>query len=266
MPLLSLVSQDGRSKAVISTYGARVLEWQGGGCERLFVPAALARDERAAPHGGIPVLHPQFGFFGPRRKHGLVRDREWEVEQLVSDTVVLRLQLHDASIGNVSYTLKLQVVLSDTALSIDFAVTNTSNEVAEFTCGLHTYLRVDDISGAVLSGLEQTQYLDALEALQLKPAEASALRAPMNVNRVYLQVPPTLNLGDESESLAITQWGFGDTVVWNPGPEQASEFDDLAGDEWRQFLCVEAAQIKPVVQLAGGASWHGGQRLGVLDR
>lgn len=264
MSMIRLRSADGFSTAAVSTHGARVLDWTNAGSPRLFVPAALARDERAAPHGGIPVLHPQFGFFGPGRKHGWVHDREWKVESHGAGAAILRLQLDGASIG-MSYALKLCVSLSDTALRVDLAITNTGSDVAEFTCGLHTYLRVDDIADVVLHGLEKTVYMDALDALILKPAEATPLQAPINVDRVYVQAPKYLQLRSGTSALTMTQAGFGDTVVWNPGAEIARTFTDLADEEWRQFLCVEAAQIKPPVQLAAGASWQGSQVLEVLD-
>ena len=130
---------------------------------------------------------------------------------------------------------------------------------------MHTYLRVDDIARAQLQGLAQAEFLDALDAMTAKPAENGNLRSPINVDRVYVEAPPNLQLDRGDTLLAITQSGFADTVVWNPGAEIAAGFFDLAGDEWRNFLCVEAAQIKPPVQLAAGASWRGSQRLTVLD-
>ena len=265
MPVLQLISPDGRSRAELSTFGARVLRWSNAGRERLFVPAALIDDERAAPHGGVPVLHPQFGFFGPGRKHGLVRDRTWQIERHGPDEAVLRLELAEAEAeAGSTYAVKLHVVLSDNALDIQFKVTNAGANPAEFTCGLHTYLRVDDIANTTLLGLAQTPYLDALDEMALKPEAGVNLRAPINVDRVYVQAPRCLEVNGGTSSLAIKQSGFADTVVWNPGEEVAAGFADLAGDEWRRFLCVEAAQIKPAVQLAAGASWQGSQRLEIL--
>ena len=265
MGILPLVSPDGRSTAAVSTFGARVLRWNCRSRERIFVPALLEHDERAAPHGGVPVLHPQFGLFGPGRKHGVVRDREWEVEDRQPDTVELKLRLDAAEVAAAAYEVRLRVALSDTGLAMELAVTNTGNDPAEFTCGLHTYLRVEDIAEATLQGLEATAYLDALDDLALKPAASVALSSPIDVNRVYVEAPSRLRLADQAASLAITQSGFGDTVVWNPGASNPQEFADLAGDEWRRFLCVEAAQIKPPVQLAAGASWRGSQHLEALD-
>ena len=265
MGILQLTSPDGRATAAVSTFGARVLDWTCRERQRIFVPASLAGDERAAPHGGVPVLHPQFGFFGPGRKHGLVRDREWKVESHRADSATLSVQLGADLAQGASYDVELHVTLSDATLAIELVITNAGNETVEFTCGLHTYLRVDEIADAVLRGLEQTSYLDALDGLAVIAATNEPLLSPINIDRVYAGAPARLQLGCRDASLTITQSGFADTVVWNPGALIAAGFADLADDEWRQFLCVEAAQIKPAVQLAAGARWRGSQVLEVTD-
>ena len=263
MGVIQLVSPDGCSTAAVSTFGARELSRQCRGRERLFVPEALAADERAAPHGGIPVLHPQFGFFGPGRKHGWVRDRAWVHEGGDAHSASFRIALGEADFAEPAHDVSLRVLLSDNALEVQLAVVNREDAASEFTCGLHTYLRVDDIAEATLSGLERTGYLDPLAGLAEAPADAAALHSPINIDRVYVEAPARLHLDDGHEHLAISQSGFGDTVVWNPGAEIARGFSDLVGDEWRRFLCVEAAQIKPPLVLAPGATWRGSQRLEV---
>lgn len=213
-----------------------MLSWQCRGRERIFVPEALAADERAAPHGGISVLHPQFGFFGPGRKHGLVRDRERIHEGGDAHSASLRIVLGDAAFAEHAHDISLRVMLSDDAHEVQLIVVNREDAASEFTCGLHTYLRVDDIAEVTLSGLESTAYLNALAGLAETPAEAASLHSPINVDRVYGEAHALLELDDGRERLAIAQSGFGDTVVWNPGAEIACGFSDLDGDEWRRFL------------------------------
>ena len=50
-----------------------------------------------------------------------------------------------------------------------------------------------------------------------------------------------------------------DVVVWNPGPD--ADIADLPGDEWRRFVCVEAAAVELPVTLAPGAEWIGWQAI-----
>lgn len=72
-----------------------------------------------------------------------------------------------------------------------------------------------------------------------------------------------LALHDHSEgvsrSLLIQHQGFADAVVWNPGAEHG--LADLPGESWREFVCIEAAQIEQPVSLPPGEEWLGRQRL-----
>jgi glucose-6-phosphate 1-epimerase len=49
--------------------------------------------------------------------------------------------------------------------------------------------------------------------------------------------------------------------VWNPGAERAAALSDLDAGGYRNFLCVEAANIGVPVRLGPGAEWRGRQRL-----
>jgi D-hexose-6-phosphate mutarotase len=52
-------------------------------------------------------------------------------------------------------------------------------------------------------------------------------------------------------------------VVWNPGPKTSAQFADLLPDDHRSFVCIEAAEIRPVT-LAPGQRWTGSQTVTVL--
>jgi glucose-6-phosphate 1-epimerase len=61
--------------------------------------------------------------------------------------------------------------------------------------------------------------------------------------------------------LTISQQGFSDTVVWNPGPDRARLLPDMPDEDWLHMVCVEAACASAPVTIAPGASWEGNQRL-----
>ena len=249
-----------QSSAEISTFGARVLSWNHAGRDMLFMPALGDSDERAAPHGGIPVLFPQFGLFGPGRKHGVVRDMVWELDTRGDDFLVMRCKLaQDAHVPEAEVCLRVE--LTPEGLKTYFSVTNSSAETIRFTCGLHTYLRVSDVAAVQLTGLENTAWHDALNGLQARAPASTPLSGPVNVDRVYVDAPARLALLDSGASVMIEQAGFSDTVVWNPGAELASDLSDLQNEAWRHFLCVEAAQIMTPVELPAGATWQGHQRI-----
>lgn len=258
--VIALTSTDGCSTAAVSLFGARVLSWKASGRERIFMPASGADNDRAAPHGGIPVLFPQFGFFGSGQKHGVVRDLSWAVEAHDGHFALFGLKL-EPSEHVPAAELKLRAEIESRSLAVNFSITNTSAESIRFTVGLHTYLRVSDITQVSLTGLENTNWQDALNGLQSQSPSGEPLTAPINVDRVYTASPSILTLIDQTDRIELHQSGFTDTVVWNPGPELASQLHDLADEEWRQFLCVEAAQIAPPVELPPWDTWYGCQRL-----
>ena len=103
-----------------------------------------------------------------------------------------------------------------------------------------------------------------LAGLAEAPAEAAALHSPINIDRVYVEAPARLHLDDGHEHLAISQSGFGDTVVWNPGGALCARLADLPPDGYRSMLCVEAALIDRPITLAPGQQWQGWQELRVL--
>lgn len=259
-----LVDASSGSSATVSKFGGRVLSWQCQGRERIFMPAIGSEKVRDAPHGGIPVLFPQFGFFGNGRKHGVVRDMEWVLGEHGEYFVLMRCRLSPGE-DVPDADLRLRVELEPDALTVDLSVTNCGAIPISFTCGLHTYIRIVDAAKAQVSGLERAEWQDALQDMQTIAPAGVVLNGPVNVDRVYVNAPQHLYLTDADTRLSINQSGFADTVVWNPGPELAKGLRDLQGDDWRNFLCVEAAQISPPVELAAGATWNGAQRLHIAD-
>ena len=64
--------------------------------------------------------------------------------------------------------------------------------------------------------------------------------------------------------LAITSAGSHSLVVWNPGEVGGRAMDDV-GDGWRDYLCLEVANVATDrVQLAPGTTHRLSQRVEVL--
>ena len=122
---------------------------------------------------------------------------------------------------------------------------------------------MDDVEKTELEGLKDCAYTDSTAGGQHKTEQATHLRIQGEVDRNYLHTPAELRLHEGARTLHISQEGFGDTVVWNPGAALAARMSDLAADEYRHFLCVEAAAIAQPIVLAPGARWRGSQTLSV---
>lgn len=258
--------------AFVAAQGAQVLSWQAAdGIERLYLSPStggLTRDGRkAAPiRGGVPVCFPQFSDRGTMVKHGFVRNLPWRPGTRSPASLTMTLHDGDASRQHWphAFDAQLEVRLEPGMLDIVFRVANSGDAPFSFMTALHTYLRVEDVRRLKLLGLQDVSYQDATDHCTVKTQEEAELAIPGEVDRVYMNTPGSVELVDRDRSLlTVSQSGFFDTVVWNPGPDRARLLADMPDEDWVHMLCVEAACASAAVTLEPGAHWEGSQRLRV---
>lgn len=260
--LLALTSPDGLSTASVSLNGGQVLSWRMRGREQLFLSGRAGFSSTQAIRGGVPVIFPQFGARGDGPRHGFARLRTWEIARTDGPaSLTLALPGETEPDWPHPFELRLQTVLGNDRLTLALTVQNLGTETFAFTAALHTYLRVDDIAGTSLHGLADCPYLDATAGDSREVQRVTALLVLDEMDRIYPSAPASLRVIDRDRQLVVRQQGFGDTVVWNPGPAVAARLSDLAPGDDRRFLCVEAAVIEHPVRLAPGETWHGDQTL-----
>jgi glucose-6-phosphate 1-epimerase len=214
------------------------------------------------------VCFPQFSDRGPLPKHGFARTSRWElVTPAVPQATIAeaRFQL-DSSMSPAwehAFCLVLLVRLGPGWIELELQAANTGRSVWDFTAALHTYLAVHDVREVAVAGLRGVVYEDMTQAARPQAIETSgAVRIAGEVDCVYRSVPATLDLlAGGRPQLRVTQQGFTDTVVWNPGPQKAAALGDLPAADWQRMLCVEAAVVHQPVHLAPGKTWRGTQRL-----
>jgi glucose-6-phosphate 1-epimerase len=258
--------------AFVAAQGAQVLSWQAAdGIERLYLSPStggMTRDGRkAAPiRGGVPVCFPQFSDRGTMVKHGFVRNLPWRMNNRLQASLTMTLHDDDATRQHWPHAFETQidVRLGNGNLEIALKVVNKGSGPFSFMTALHTYLRVDDIRRVQLLGLQDVAYQDATDNCTVKIQQEPGLPIPGEVDRVYLNTPGTVRMVEQDRTLlTISQRGFLDTVVWNPGPDRARTLADMPDDDWLHMLCVEAACASTPITIAPGASWEGSQRLSV---
>jgi glucose-6-phosphate 1-epimerase len=143
------------------------------------------------------------------------------------------------------------------------SVDNQGPTPLSFSGALHTYLAVDDIAQARLSGLGGQAEWDALTDARA-PADA-ALRFAGEFDRVYAAAAAPLLLADGAHRIEIAQSPqWADTVVWNPGQTKCAAMADMTPDGFSHMLCVEAAQVFHPVDVPAAGRWQGWQRLRVV--
>lgn len=259
-------------QAFVAAQGAQLLSWQAAdGIERLYLSPStggLTRDGRlaAAIRGGVPLCFPQFSDRGPMVKHGFVRNLPWQLNHHSPASLTMMLHDDDATRQHWPHAFEAQLAvrLEPGIVEIAFKVANTGSAPFSFMAALHTYLRVDDIRRIRLLGLKDVAYQDATDYCNVKTQKEPELPIPGEVDRVYMNTPGTVRMVEQDRTLlSISQRGFFDTVVWNPGPERARMLTDMPDEDWQHMLCIEAACASAAVTVGAGESWEGSQRLSI---
>lgn len=261
---LRLDLADGAS-ATVTDYGAHVLSWRPApDDERLYMSESAILDGTKPVRGGVPVIFPQFGAFGPGVRHGFARTLVWTREEQRSGqdfaTATWVLSADDPAL-RVPARVEMTVSLGPRRLDMELHVAHDGTGPFTFTAALHTYLRVDDIASATLLGLQDCAYRDQTDEGRMKRQEERHLRIDREVDRIYAEAPAKLELIAAGRTTHVLQDGFTDVVVWNPWIERSRAFADLPADGFRRFLCVEAATVLEPVRLADGETWTGRQTL-----
>ena len=265
-PAVALQSSDG-ARATILLHGGHLVSWTpAGGDEQLYVSPTSQYGEGQAVRGGVPVIFPQFSSRGTLPRHGLLRTRGWQLGDTASHgkhaQAVLRFSADDATraLWPHEFDAEITVSIVGKQLDIEFAVTNTGDTPFDFTVALHTYLRTNDVLKAQLEGLQGVKYEDNTTG-QWQQQWGDITQVVGEVDRLYHDASGPLTLRELGRKLLITHADFTDVVVWNPGPEKATQLDDLPDGDWQRMICVEAARVIDPVTLPPGEEWAAMQTL-----
>ena len=255
--------------ARLSPHGAQLLSWQpAGATEQIYLSPLSQPAPGVAVRGGAPICFPQFSERGPLPKHGFARTRRWVLVAPPgppAEVVEARFQLDSAmtrTIWDHAFCLVLVARLGPRWLELHLQAANTGRTPWTFTGAIHTYLRVDDVRDVRLRGLQGLAYEDMVDGNAVRREADAVLAIRGETDRVYRGIAQPLAL--EAGAMPVrrlTQEGFADAVVWNPGPAKAARLGDLPPDDWLRLVCVEAGVIAQPVQLAPGKTWSGFQRI-----
>lgn len=246
--------------------GGQITRWDSASFgPLLFVSKESAYGVGSPIRGGIPLCFPWFGalrdedeggvvLLGRSRaagSHGFARNVNWRqtASSVGEDGAwLVRYELSDEDLPDAPsdpslqpFLATLEAVFSDVLLDLTFTVKNTGSDPFWYEEALHTYFAVADSTSTELFGLEGVTYVDkaagGTSGVQDGPVTFGA-----EVDRVF-QSPAALELRDvgNGRSIRIVKERSGATIVWNPGPELARTMSYLGDEEYRDFVCVEAA-------------------------
>ena len=266
LPSLRLTSTDGAT-ADIALDGGHVTSWipAGGTEDRLFVSARSGFGPGVAIRGGIPVIFPQFGTFGPLRQHGFARLCRWTVDESSRSPGHVTLRLTDDESTRATwphaFEAALAITVAESSLSVSLTIRNRDTTPFEFTAAFHPYFAVRDALTTRVEGLGGIEYRDSLRngAMFVQQSDVLEINGPLD--RIFYSTPDRLVIIDGDRRLAIEKQGFPECVVWNPGSEGTSSRADFAPGDEARMLGVEAAAIRQPVHLAPDARWTGEQRM-----
>ena len=260
-----LLTHPSGSSAEIYLNGAQVTSWiPAKGGERLYLSEKALLSPGKPIRGGIPVVFPLFADSGPLPKHGWLRATEWVVASHDGSTgVTLRTEETPDSrrLWPHTYDVRLRVELDADSLEVTLIVRNPGADAFGFTSALHSYLAVSDISRAEIRGLYGSPYIDKTANRAIVHDNDRVLGISGETDRIYTGAKPELELIDGESVLRISSRGFPDVVVWNPWIDLAKNIADMRDDDYRRFICVEAAAAAVPIVLRPGDSWEGTQRL-----
>jgi glucose-6-phosphate 1-epimerase len=243
-PAFRLTTTDGASIVVLQR-GAHLISWcDAAGNERLYCSPISPLVGPAAVRGGVPVIFPQFGTLGVVGRHGFARTAEWKCvghgPHSIEMALVHTAQEHAAWPHDCE--CRLLFTLGTNALEMAFSVRNTGASALSFTAALHTYWAL----------ASEDSYIDGLHT------DGSRWPLAGFQDEMIFDAPASLQIQTPRGVLHTQTHGFRDLVVWNPGANHG--LGDLPADGYRDYACVEAAQLTPV-KLESGGIWRGSQHI-----
>lgn len=252
LPVLEVTTP--HSVAEMYQHGATVTHFQQTGAEPLLFLSQCSRFEPERPiRGGIPICFPWFGQPDGRPVlHGYARHTRWDlgaVDYEEGGAVKVRFRLPHSKEDTAfpPFAAEYTVTVEDT-LTLELRVTNQSPDQAfRFDECLHTYFHVGDIRSVSLAGLKGLAYLDKTEGFAGKHETEADLRFAGEVDRIYLDAPPKLEIRDQSlnRRIRIETMNARCAVVWNPWSAKARTMPDFGDEEYQRMVCVESGNVSP---------------------
>lgn len=259
----------GKDHLSFTLHGAHLVSYVHQGIERIWLsPKSEFQLERPI-RGGVPICWPWFGAHAEDNSqpaHGFARTSLWQLKQL-EENAELAFAILTLSSEHPDYPLEAEyrIELTPNQVSLTLSTKNLGDAPIKLSEALHTYLPISDLETASLHGLQQVSYADKLKnyALAVEDREAVYLTEP--TDRVYFDTAKSLELVDSGwgRTTRISKSGSATTVVWNAGEQTAASMLDLGADNYRGYICVEAANaLDASINLEAGSSHRLTQALG----
>lgn len=240
------------STAVIALQGAQVVSWIPAG-EKPVIWLSTGSKFAAGKsmRGGVPVCWPWFGAHATNpalSAHGYARTVPWDVVEtkaLPDGAVRLVFRLAESDATRAQWQFKTPVenhITIGKTLDVELVTRNSDDKPVTITEALHTYFAIGDIRKTTVTGLENCDYLDKVDAGSRKK-QSGAIAFTMETDRIYVNTKAECVIEDTAwnRRIHIVKRGSQSTVVWNPWVEKSDKMGDMGENGYLRMLCVESA-------------------------
>jgi len=268
-----VLERDPSTKCIVHLFGAQVISWTNKGEEYIYLSSKAKFDSKTPIRGGIPIAFPCFAAWELGPFHGFARTSQWTVEKDPSKdskgnvVAVFSLRENEETLKMWNYKFKVvyTVTLSDSSLTTDFSVENLDTSAFSFTCVLHTYFKVPDVSLSTVSNLRALAYTDNTQDGKTVVEDRDILPIDRFVNYIYKNSPDHHDICGVTgkRTIRLQKKNFPDTVIWNPWEEVGSKMADL--DTYKTMLCVEAGHVATPIELSPNQRYDASQTFTILN-
>jgi len=238
-------------QAQISLYGGQVLSFKPTGHKDvLWLSEEACYQSGKAIRGGIPICWPWFGANDKQTSevkssnHGFARQLVWQVDTLDADergvtiTLVLSGEKQHPLWPN-SYQLR-QTLFFGKSFKQTLAMTNLSQQDAQYSAALHSYFGVSNPSNVNIDTLTGVNYCDKLtDGSSIQQQSVSCIG---EIDREYhCSEKMVIVDNDWQRKIEIVSNNCQQWVLWNPGVDLANTMADIHAGGEQEYVCLEAA-------------------------
>lgn len=225
---------------------SRIISWKPGHTsEVIYMSPLIGSQNHDSMMGGVPICWPWFGQKDGLDIHGFARKYPWTkvFEESYNGGVRLAFKLNREAFTEENWLHNADVILqiqADERLELSLTTKNISDAPIHFTQAIHTYFRIGNIEEISIENLDGVEYYSKVK--DQKNIQHGTLTFSGETDRIYLSerdchiIDPELN-----RKIHISKKGSLSTVIWNPGEEANTMIPDLPTDDYKNFVCVEAA-------------------------
>ena len=246
-------------QAEVSLYGGQVLSFKPTGHKDvLWLSDNASYQMGKAIRGGIPLCWPWFGSNDKQSQHlakaqkkivkagnhGFARQLPWKIEDIQADEngVTLILVLvgeNQHPLWPNAYRLT-QTLFFGQSLNQSLAMSNLSQEDAQYSAALHSYFTVSNPRNVSIDALTGVSYSDKLTGSS--STQQQAVSCVGEIDREYHSSEKMTIVDSQwQRKIDIVSRNCQQWVLWNPGVELANTMADIHPHGEQEYVCLEAA-------------------------